>query len=238
MNSRRCGSAARFGLAHRAGRRRDRLDVEDRAEDTDRGHAVDERVVDLGDHRGPTVGEALDHRELPQRAIPRQWRAADLPHQRGQALRGRALGKDTGYTWASGSTSVGIQWGCDTPPMPVDHAARPGRRRWRCARRARRRTSASKPSGASAGSRMATPTTCKCCSASRGARARGIDAGDRPQRLPVGNVGTGVHRPIVGPDCKGPGPRWSGGSEPQPTGQQIVDDFGGLPAFPARHHGG
>ena len=44
-----------------------------------RGDAVGERVVDLAHHRDPVVGQALDEVHLPQRAVPVQRGAGDLP---------------------------------------------------------------------------------------------------------------------------------------------------------------
>ena len=54
----------------RRGAGRERLEVEEPREDADGGDPIGERVMDLGDDRGPAVRELLDDVELPQRATP------------------------------------------------------------------------------------------------------------------------------------------------------------------------
>src|SRR4029453_17935339 len=75
----------RFALRGRF-RGRMRLEGEDLGHQVDAQHAVDRRVVHLGDDGDVTVLETLDDPQLPQRAAPIEWTPGDLGRQLGELV--------------------------------------------------------------------------------------------------------------------------------------------------------
>ena len=84
---------------------RRRRDVEDDLADVDRADAVDHRVVGLGDHRDPAVGQTLHQVHLPERAVAVEP-AGHQPADQLAQLRVGARARQRGAAYVEGDVEV------------------------------------------------------------------------------------------------------------------------------------